>query len=88
MRGKTIQLSGKPRDYPEMSEDTMEVIINGGMVFLFAFGVPQVMHEDSASEAIQELIDGDLQARLPIPYVQLCLPELACLEASALFKRP
>ncbi len=62
VRGKAIHLSGKPRFYPEMEEDSMEVIINGGMIFLFAFGVAQVIHEDDASAVIQDLEKSDLQA--------------------------
>lgn len=44
-----------------MEEDSMEVIINGGMIFLFAFGVPQVMHEDNASAVLRDLVESDLQ---------------------------
>ena len=62
VRGKAIHLSGKPKDFPEMEDDSMEVIINGGMIFLFAFGVPQVLHEDNASTVIHDLADSDLQA--------------------------
>ena len=61
VRGKAIHLSGRPRDYPEMEEDSLEVIINGGMIFLFAFGVPQVLHEDNAPAVIQDLMNSDLQ---------------------------
>ena len=64
LRGKAIHLSGKPKYYPEMEEDSMEVIINGGMIFLFAFGVAQVMHEDDASAIFQDLERSDLQASL------------------------
>ena len=45
-----------------MEEDSMEVIINGGMIFLFAFGVPQVVHEDNAKTVMQGLANSDLQA--------------------------
>ena len=61
MRGKAIHLSGKPKSFPEMEDDSMEVIINGGMIFLFAVGVAQVMHEDDAAAVLQELGKSDLQ---------------------------
>lgn len=61
VRGKAIHLSGKPKSFPEMEDDSMEVIINGGMIFLFAVGVAQVMHEDDAAAVLQELGKSDLQ---------------------------
>lgn len=70
LKGKEVYLTGNPTEHPEIGEDSIEIIMNGGMLFLFGFGMPQVQHETSTSAIMRQLEDSDLQVGpglLPAP---------------------
>ena len=61
LRGKEVYLTGSPTDAPEMEEDSMEIVINGGMLLLFTFGEPRVQHETRTAAILRQLENSDLQ---------------------------
>jgi len=44
-----------------MEDDSMDIIVNGGLIFLFAFAVAQTHHQDRPDILWQDLLDSDLQ---------------------------